>query len=193
MYKKSGPQSQNQNSNPYRNGTNNGEAVINYSSEDEDALQTKSTKHTTHSRPRENTRTRTSDIALKKVRNGVLNIPSPVVVNSPSGSQSHRCISRKSLREIPQDDVRLSHTQKQYDVAKYQMEDLTESFERQMLQSLRRQTMEEDYVDDEEVGKADMQRLHYNHDNSSDSSDDNSMDTLKGHVSMMIKIESLFL
>ncbi len=43
-------------------------------------------------------------------QNGHLRIPMPTidVQPSPANSQSHRSISRKSLREIPKDDVRLS-------------------------------------------------------------------------------------
>ena len=66
------------------------------------------------------------------------------------------------------------------------MDDLSESFERQMLLSLRRETMEEGLDDENEVGGPqpnNMSRLHYGDDSLSDSSDDtSSMSTLKAQV-----------
>ncbi|XP_013404893.1 uncharacterized protein C3orf67 homolog [Lingula anatina] len=61
---------------------------------------------------------------------------------SPRGSYSRCSISKKSLREISKDDARLSQN-KQYDFTKYQMADLSESFEARMLASLKREAEEE--------------------------------------------------
>ncbi len=60
------------------------------------------------------------------------------------------------------------------------MEDLTESFEQQMLASLRRQTMEGNGVEEEENHKKqDMDKFRYGDDSLSDSSDDTSMANMK--------------
>ncbi|XP_074646919.1 protein CFAP20DC-like isoform X2 [Tubulanus polymorphus] len=61
-----------------------------------------------------------------------------------SGSQLRQSISKKSLREIPKSDARLSQlSNRQYDFTKYQMGELTESFEAGMMASMKRQTEEE--------------------------------------------------
>ena len=115
-------------------------------------------------------------------------VPPAGAGQTPVSSQTRQSISRKSLREIPADDVRLSQvrvmhddfrhilfdgienvqnkrcgiveeivyscsrqlysqvilfqTQKPYNVAKYQMEDLSESFETKMLQELKEQALQ---------------------------------------------------
>ena len=117
-----------------------------------------------------------------------INVPPAGAGQTPVSSQTRQSISRKSLREIPADDVRLSQvramdddfdrvrfdgienvqnkrcgiveeivyscshqlyskvilfqTQKPYNVAKYQMEDLSESFETKMLQELKEQALQ---------------------------------------------------
>ena len=117
-----------------------------------------------------------------------VNVPPTGAGQTPVSSQTRQSISRKSLREIPADDVRLSQvramhddffrilfdaienvqnkhcdileeiiyacshqlyryvnllqTQKPYNVAKYQMEDLSESFETKMLQELKEQALQ---------------------------------------------------
>ncbi|KAI0237237.1 hypothetical protein LSAT2_012249 [Lamellibrachia satsuma] len=99
---------------------------------------------------------------------------------SPATSQSHRSISKKSLREIPKNDLRLSGTLKQYNSSKYQMADLSDSFEAKMLESLRRQAMEDGTDSDSDDNckntkpTRSLSRFKYGNDSGSDSSDDTS-------------------
>ena len=160
--------------------------TMNYSS-DEEEITPRNKRISPRSGPKDKFKSKSKANGL------MLNVPSPVTA-SPGGSQPRMCISRKSLREIPQDDLRISQTTKQYDVNKYQMEDLSESFERQMLLSLQRQTME-DGIEEEDGGKPeDMQRLHYGRDSLSDSSDDTtSMGTLKGQVMLEMVLYTRYL
>ncbi|KAJ8301141.1 hypothetical protein KUTeg_020128 [Tegillarca granosa] len=62
-------------------------------------------------------------------------------LNVEPGNTSFSKMSRKSVREIPKNDARLS--QKNYDSAKYAIADVTESFEARMLLSMKRHHEEE--------------------------------------------------
>lgn len=76
------------------------------------------------------------------------------MMNGNVTNRSVSRMSRKSVKEIPKDDVRLSvikSSEKPYDFTKYsainfKMEDITDSFENGMFASMKRQT-EEDYED----------------------------------------------
>ncbi|KAK3103082.1 hypothetical protein FSP39_016320 [Pinctada imbricata] len=74
---------------------------------------------------------------------------SEVSVNGNSTNRSVSRMNRKSLREIPQDDLRLSvvkSAEKPYNPQAYQMADITESFEAQMFASMKRSA--EDAMED---------------------------------------------
>lgn len=109
-------------------------------------------------------------------------------VKSSADSNSRMSIRKKSLREIPKDDVRLSQqSQKRYSPDKYSMRELTDSCEAAMLQSLRRQTLEDGVPESDEDPKHQQQQeqqhqhshLHFSDHSLSDSSDDTSMSPLK--------------
>ncbi|XP_069141181.1 protein CFAP20DC-like isoform X2 [Argopecten irradians] len=72
----------------------------------------------------------------------VLKVPGMMNNGHLSNSSVSR-MSRKSLREIPMNDARLKSSEKPYDFSKYQMADITESFEAKMLSSMKRHNDEE--------------------------------------------------
>ncbi|XP_060065672.1 protein CFAP20DC-like [Ylistrum balloti] len=67
----------------------------------------------------------------------------PGINNGHLSKNSISRMSRKSLREIPMNDARLKSSEKPYDFSKYQMADITESFEAKMLSSMKRHNDEE--------------------------------------------------
>ncbi|XP_033745767.1 uncharacterized protein C3orf67-like isoform X2 [Pecten maximus] len=67
----------------------------------------------------------------------------PGMSNGHLSNNSISRMSRKSLREIPMNDARLKSSEKPYDFSKYQMADITESFEAKMLSSMKRHNDEE--------------------------------------------------
>ncbi|OWF55807.1 uncharacterized protein C3orf67 homolog [Mizuhopecten yessoensis] len=67
----------------------------------------------------------------------------PGLNNGHLSNNSMSRMSRKSLREIPMNDARLKSSEKPYDFSKYQMADITESFEAKMLSSMKRHNDEE--------------------------------------------------
>lgn len=59
-----------------------------------------------------------------------------------------------------------------YIAGKYQMEELSDSYEKKMLESLRKEAMEDGAEDSEDGAQRDIKRLHYGNDSLSDTSDE---------------------
>ncbi|XP_064632404.1 protein CFAP20DC-like [Lineus longissimus] len=86
---------------------------------------------------------------------------------SPAGSQSRHSISKKKVREIPKSDARLSQlnlvAEQPYDEHKYEMGEVSDSFEARMLESLKRQADESAGEDEDENDEAGPLRKPQNH------------------------------
>ncbi|XP_067907715.1 uncharacterized protein C3orf67 homolog isoform X2 [Heterodontus francisci] len=103
--------------------------------------------------------------------------PSVVKVKDGQASQSRTSMVKKSLKEIPKDDPRLTTDTCEYNWLNYQPKDMSESDEARMLASLRRQQLEE-MEDDGKTNHLNAVQLGYcvyGDDSISTSSDDTSI------------------
>ncbi|XP_077982814.1 protein CFAP20DC-like [Glandiceps talaboti] len=122
----------------------------------------------------------------------------PDGLSTPGTSQSRLSISSKKVREIPKDDARLSavsptRASSEYDWRKYASPNssLSESFEANMLASLKRQQLEEMLEDDDDrkadhISSNDLNQHNYGDDDLSSSSDDTSFSTWRGPAPAML-------
>ncbi|XP_070558108.1 protein CFAP20DC-like [Ptychodera flava] len=118
------------------------------------------------------------------------------IQSTPGNSQSRLSISSKKVREIPKDDARLSsvsptRASNEYDWRKYASpnDSLSSSFEANMLASLQRQQLEEQFEDeDDDAAKpsSDLHHHNYGDDDLSSSSDDTSFSTWRGPAPAML-------